>query len=54
VKWVKRIALTLVVVFALFYLFTRPADAADAVRSAIGAVKGGFDSVIVFFTSLTG
>jgi hypothetical protein len=43
----------LVVVFALFYLFTRPADAADAVKSAFGAVGNGLDAVVTFFTSLT-
>jgi Na+/proline symporter len=53
VKWIKRIVVTLVVIFALFYLFTRPEDAADAVRSAFGAVGNGFDSLVTFFTSLT-
>jgi Na+/proline symporter len=53
VKWIKRIVVTLVVIFALFYLFTRPTDAADAVRSAFAAVGAGFGSVITFLTSLT-
>lgn len=53
VKWIKRIVVTLAVVFALFYLFTRPEDSADAVRSAFGAVGSGFDSLVTFFTSLT-
>lgn len=52
VKWIKRILLALVVIFALFYLFTRPNDAADAVRGAFGAVGKGVDSVMTFFTSL--
>ena len=41
-KWVKRIAIGLVVVFALFYMITRPEDAANAVQGAVAA----------FFTSL--
>lgn len=51
--WIKRIVVLLVVIFALFYLFTRPTDAADAVKSAFRAVGTGFNAVITFFTSLT-
>jgi hypothetical protein len=54
VKWIKRIVVLLAVTFALFYLFTRPADAADAVRGAFGAVGSGLDAIVTFFTSLTG
>jgi len=52
VKWVKRILLGLVVIFALFYLFTRPEDAADAVQGAVDAVFVGAEAVGRFFTSL--
>ncbi|WP_164470558.1 hypothetical protein [Agromyces sp. Soil535] len=51
-KWVRRIALALVVLFALFYLITRPEDAANAVEGAVGAVWGGVQAVGRFFTSL--
>jgi len=51
-KWVRRIALALVVLFALFYLVTRPEDAANAVEGAVGAVWGGVQAVGRFFTSL--
>ncbi len=51
-KWVKRIALVLVVLFALFYLITRPEDAASAVETAVGAVWSGVEAVGRFFTSL--
>lgn len=51
-KWVRRIALALVVLFALFYLVTRPEDAANAVEGAVGAVWNGVQSVGRFFTSL--
>jgi len=52
VKWVKRIAIGLVVVFALFYMITRPEDAANAVQGAVGAVFNAAESVGRFFTSL--
>lgn len=52
-KWIKRIVVLLVVIFALFYLFTRPTDAAAAVKSAFGAVGSGLNSIITFFSSLT-
>ena len=52
VKWVKRILVGLVVVFALFYMITRPEDAAGAVQGAVAAVWGGVEAVGRFFTSL--
>ncbi|WP_312854973.1 hypothetical protein [Agromyces agglutinans] len=51
-KWVKRIVVALVVVFALFYLVTRPEDAATAVQAAVDAVWGAVSSIGVFFSSL--
>ncbi|WP_159600743.1 hypothetical protein [Agromyces humi] len=51
-KWVKRIVIALVVVFAFFYMITRPEDAANAVEGAVGAVWNGVESVGRFFTSL--
>lgn len=52
-KWVKRLVLALVVIFALFYLITRPEDAAGAVKSAVEAVWGAVQSIGTFFTSLS-
>jgi hypothetical protein len=52
VKWVKRIAIGLVIGFALFYTVTRPEDAASAVQGAFAAVWGAAESVGRFFTSL--
>jgi hypothetical protein len=52
VKWVKRIVVGLAVVFALFYLITRPEAAADAVQGAFDAVFAGAQAVGRFFTSL--
>lgn len=48
--WIKKAAVVLVVAFAVFYLFTRPEDAAAAVRTFFGA----FASVGRFFSSLAG
>ena len=53
-KWFKKILFVLVAVFALFYLFSRPEDAAAAVRTAAQALGKAFNSIIVFFTSLAG
>lgn len=49
-KWIKKILLVLVVGFVLFYLFTRPEAAAEAVRTFLGA----FESIGTFFTTLAG
>lgn len=46
--WIKKVLLVLVVAFALFYLFTRPEDAAHAVKTFFGA----FRSIGRFFSSL--
>jgi hypothetical protein len=52
-KWVRKILVLLVVTFAVFYLVTRPEDAAAAVRGAFDALATAFSSIVVFFTSLT-
>jgi hypothetical protein len=51
-KLIKRIALILVVAFAVFYLVTRPQDAANAVQGAVGAVWGAGVAVTDFFVAL--
>ncbi|WP_296141378.1 hypothetical protein [uncultured Tessaracoccus sp.] len=48
VGWLKRVLLVLVAAFVVFYLFTRPEDAANAVKTFFGA----FSAVGTFFTSL--
>lgn len=48
--WLKKAVVVLVVAFAVFYLFTRPEDAANAVRTFFGA----FAAVGKFFMSLAG
>lgn len=46
--WIKKIFIGLVAAFVVFYLFTRPEDAAEAVKTFFGA----FESIATFFTSL--
>ena len=46
--WVKKILVLLVAAFVVFYLFTRPEDAADAVKTFFRA----FESLGTFFTRL--
>ncbi|HET6302686.1 hypothetical protein [Microbacterium sp.] len=53
-KLVKRIVIGLVIAFAVFYLVTRPEDAANAVQGAVGAVWGAGVAVTQFFVSLAG
>jgi hypothetical protein len=48
-KWIIRF----VVVLAAYYLLTRPANAADAVNSAVDGILNGADQLSVFFTRLT-
>lgn len=54
VKIVKRVALGLVIAFAVFYLVTRPEDAANAVQGILGAVWGAGVAVVDFFAALVG
>lgn len=51
-KWIKKILLALAVLFALFYLVTRPEDAADAVRGVFVWLARAVASIVTFFTSL--
>ncbi|GAA1715482.1 hypothetical protein [Propioniferax innocua] len=46
--WVKKIVWALIIGFALFYLVTRPEDAANAVKGFFGA----FGAIFRFFTAL--
>lgn len=46
--WIKKAAWLLVAAFVLFYLFTRPEQAAAAVKTFLGA----FDAIVRFFTAL--
>lgn len=47
-NWVKTILVALVIMFAIFYLYTRPESAAAFVKGIFGI----FDSIGRFFESL--
>ncbi len=47
-KWIKRIVALFVVAFILFFVFTRPDQSAQAVRTFFGA----FQSIYRFFEQL--
>lgn len=53
-RYVKKVALVLIVLFCLFYLISRPEDAAGAVRGAVDAVANAVSAVFTFFASLAG
>ncbi len=48
VNWVKKALIVLVAAFVVFYLFTRPEAAAEAVKTFFGA----FEALGRFFTTL--
>ena len=48
----KRLLTLAVIAFAVFYLLTQPASAADAVRGAGGVLQNAFDAIITFFNQL--
>jgi hypothetical protein len=54
VKVLRRILVGLVIAFIVFYLVTRPQDAATAVQNIAGALWGAGVAVTQFFTTLAG
>ena len=52
--WGRRILGALFVLFLLFYLINNPVSAANAVRSVFAALARAFNSLLVFFSNLTG
>jgi uncharacterized membrane protein len=52
VKIIKRVIIGLVIAFAVFYLVTRPVDAANAVQGAIGAVWSAGAAIFAFLGQL--
>ena len=51
-KWVKPLAIAVVVLFAVFFTISRPEDAANAVQGAVDAVATAGAAMGRFFTSL--
>ena len=48
----RKLAIGLVIAFALFYMLTQPVGAAQAVRGAADAVGVAFNSIIEFISAL--
>ncbi|MFW6598596.1 hypothetical protein ACQBAU_08600 [Propionibacteriaceae bacterium Y2011] len=53
-RYVKKILVAAVVLFALFYVVSRPEDSASAVRGVLDAIVNGVGSLFTFFESLVG
>jgi hypothetical protein len=49
---VKKVITYVLVAFVVFYLFTRPADAASAVNGVFDSIVHGADQLAVFFTNV--
>jgi len=50
----KKLAAGLVVAFALFYLLTQPANAAELAKGAGDVLREAFNALIKFITTLFG
>lgn len=48
----RKVLLGLVIAFVVYYLVSEPVNAADAVRGAVSAVGGAFESIVAFFSRL--
>ncbi|HZA31748.1 MAG TPA: hypothetical protein VE462_09565 [Propionibacteriaceae bacterium] len=53
-RWGRRIIGTLFALFLLFYLINQPVNAANAVKAVFAAIGRAFQSLLVFFSNLTG
>ena len=51
-KLVKRLLIGLAIAFVLFYVITRPMEAADAVQAVGGWIMGAVTAVTNFFVAL--
>ncbi|MFI7446886.1 hypothetical protein ACIBQX_05245 [Nonomuraea sp. NPDC049714] len=49
---VKKVITYVAVAFVVFYLFTRPADAAAAVNGVFDGIVNGANQLAVFFTNV--
>lgn len=48
----KKVITILVIGFAIYYLLTAPAGAAESIRNAFDAIMDAFGQVMVFFNEL--
>jgi len=51
-RGMRKLLSIAVIAFVLFYLFSQPQAAADAVRGAVGVVKDAFDALVTFLNAL--
>ena len=49
---VKKVITYVLVAFVIFYLFTRPAEAASAVNGVFNGIVQGANQLAVFFTNV--
>ncbi|WP_327085783.1 hypothetical protein OIE66_25985 [Nonomuraea sp. NBC_01738] len=49
---VKKVITYVAVAFVVFYLFTRPAQAAEAVNGVFDGIVNGANQLAVFFTNV--
>lgn len=52
VKFVKRLLITVVILFVLFYVITRPQEAANAVQTVWNWILGALTAIGSFFVEL--
>ncbi|MFC4532868.1 hypothetical protein [Sphaerisporangium dianthi] len=50
----KKVLMYLAIAFVVFYLYSRPAEAAGAVRGVFDGITTGASRLALFFSSLTG
>jgi hypothetical protein len=48
----KKIVLTLVVIFLVFYIVSQPAAAADGAQSILSGIAWVFNGIVTFFQNL--
>lgn len=49
---IKKALMYAAIAFAVFYLFTKPADAAGAVNGALDGILHGADQLALFFSKV--
>lgn len=54
VDMAKKVVLTLVVIFLVFFLISQPVQAADGARTILDGVGSAFQALVTFFTRLAG
>lgn len=49
---IKKTIIILIVAFLLYYLFTRPGDAADVIQDIVDGIIEGISQIVNFFERL--